>query len=106
MNGLAPQDCYAEDNIRDIIGDGAFHLPEYHRLKVQAFNYKVNKGVSGRAYGKLPRAFPERLSGLPMGSKLTNRAEKILTYVPRSVHCCANSCMAFTGGYKDLAECP
>ncbi|KAF8666235.1 Transposase family tnp2 [Rhizoctonia solani] len=105
MNGLTPEDYYTQNAIRKLVGD-AFKLADYHKLTVEAFNYKVDTDISGRAYAKLPRAFPDRLPDLPTDPKLPKQINKILTYVPYTIDCCVNSCIAFTGRYKDLIGCP
>ncbi|CAE6388809.1 unnamed protein product, partial [Rhizoctonia solani] len=106
MNGLTPRDYYAQRAQRALLRHGAFRLPDYHRLTVQAFNYKVDTDVTGRAYAKLRRAFPDRLNDLPMDPALQAQATKISAYDAHDVHCCVNSCVAFTGGYAHLEHCP
>ncbi|KAH7325403.1 hypothetical protein B0J17DRAFT_541479, partial [Rhizoctonia solani] len=81
-------------------------LPEHHRLTVQAFNYKVDTDISGRAYSKLPCAFPDHLADLPMEPTLQKQINKISAFGARVIDCCINSCVAYTGEYEHLESCP
>ncbi|CAE6471640.1 unnamed protein product [Rhizoctonia solani] len=90
-NGLTARECYAQDAQHELLQQGGLQSPEYHRLTVQAFDYKVDTNISGRAYTKLPRAFPDHLGDLPMDPKLQKQINKISEFTSRSIHCCVNS---------------
>ncbi|KAF8607417.1 hypothetical protein BDV93DRAFT_424119, partial [Ceratobasidium sp. AG-I] len=81
-------------------------LPENQKLLVQAFNYKVSTDISGIAYSKLRRAFPDRLSDLPTAAKLRTRIGVLAGLRGSAIHCCINSCIAYTGAYTDEENCP
>ncbi|QRW24981.1 Retrotransposon-derived protein PEG10 [Rhizoctonia solani] len=106
MHGIAPHDYYELIVQEELLRKGGLRLPDYHRLTVQAFNYKVDTDISGRAYSKLPRAFPDHLANLPMEPKLQRQIDKISAFGARAIHCCINSCIAYTGVYQRLELCP
>lgn len=89
-----------------LIGLLDFYLPTNEKLLVQAFNYKVNTGISGIACSKLRRAFPDRIVDLPTSDKLHSRIGALAGLRGAAIDCCINSCMAYTGDYKDEDTCP
>jgi hypothetical protein len=81
-------------------------LPRHQRLLVQAFNYKVNTDISGVAYSKLRRAFPDRLADLPSHARLRTQIGAISGMRGARIDCCVNSCVAYTGPYAEETVCP
>ncbi|KAF8599738.1 hypothetical protein BDV93DRAFT_448838, partial [Ceratobasidium sp. AG-I] len=81
-------------------------LPQNQKLLVQAFNYKVSTDISGIAYSKLRRAFPDKLADLPTAAKLRTRIGVLAGLHGSAVDCCINSCVAYTGNYHDEEHCP
>lgn len=75
-------------------------------LAIEAFNYKVNTDITGRAFGKLRRAFPSRLGDLPNEPAVRKVAAALSGFCGREIHCCINSCVAYTGAYTPLDQCP
>lgn len=81
-------------------------MPKSQKLLVQAFNYKVSTDISGIAYSKLHRAFPDRLADLPTTAMLRTRIGVLAGLRGAPIHCCIKSCIAYTGDYADEESCP
>lgn len=81
-------------------------LSDNDTLITQSFNYKVTTDISGVAFGKLPRAFPTRLGSLPSEKDVYARAKSLSAFDGIKIDCCVNSCIAYTGVYKNLHTCP
>ncbi|KAG8764402.1 hypothetical protein FRC12_008110 [Ceratobasidium sp. 428] len=92
--------------LSQLLRTGDHKLPTHQRLFVQAFNLKVSTDISGISYSKLRRAFPDRLGDLPTEAKLRTRVGIISGLNGSPVDCCVNSCIAYTGPYKDEVICP
>lgn len=105
-NGLMPSQYYAQMKQDDLLNGGGLKLSVDDKLTVQGFNFKVSTDISGWAYSKLSRAFPDRLGDLPMDRRLESRISKIAALTGELYHCCVNSCIAYTGDYNDLDQCP
>ncbi|CEL62958.1 hypothetical protein RSOLAG1IB_12612 [Rhizoctonia solani AG-1 IB] len=88
MHGLAPHNYYELNIQQELLRKGGLKLPNYDRFTVQAFNYKVDTDISGRAYSKLPCAFPDHLADLPMEPGLQRQIDKISAFGARAIHCC------------------
>lgn len=73
---------------------------------VRAFNFKVSTDISGVAYSKLGRAFPDQLGDLPSAATLRTRAGVLSGLRGSAIDCCFNSCIAYTGDYADEEQCP
>jgi hypothetical protein len=73
---------------------------------MQAFNYKVDTDTSGSAFSKLPCAFPTRLDDLPSEKHIRTRIKTLTGIQGVKIECCVNSCIAYTGIYRNLVECP
>ncbi|QRW07615.1 Transposase family Tnp2 protein [Ceratobasidium sp. AG-Ba] len=71
---------------------------------VRGFNYKIDTGITSRAYGKLPQAFPE-LERLPTEARMKTRMEILSGTAGVYYDCCEDSCMAFTGNKELLEKC-
>lgn len=72
---------------------------------VRRFHFKVDSDISAKAYGKLPLAFPE-LENLPSLSRTHTRVTHLSKLQATRIDCCVDSCVAFTGPYERLEECP
>ncbi|KAF8599809.1 hypothetical protein BDV93DRAFT_448691 [Ceratobasidium sp. AG-I] len=83
-----------------------YDIPDSDMLVMQAFNYKVDTDISGAAFSKLPRAFPTRLNDLPSEKRIRTRVTTLSGMEGVKIDCCFNSCVAYTGAYRDLTECP
>ncbi|QRV84668.1 Transposase family tnp2 [Ceratobasidium sp. AG-Ba] len=74
LKGLTARDIGRMQAIGDLAVKGAFKLPPESMRLVRAFNYKVDTDISGRAFSKLPRAFPDELGTLPSEKIVRKRA--------------------------------
>lgn len=81
-------------------------LSESDTLITQAFNYKVNTDISGVAFSKLSHAFPTRLQDLPSEQCIRTRVATLAAFDGIKIDCCINSCITYTGVYKNLTTCP
>ncbi|KAG8743239.1 hypothetical protein FRC10_000240 [Ceratobasidium sp. 414] len=103
---LNAEEYLVNEFLSQLVRTGGHKLPPHQRFLVQAFNYKVTTDISGISYSKLRRAFPDRLGDLPSASKLCTRVGVVAGLRSTEVDCCVNSCVAFTGPYKDEEYCP
>ncbi|CCO34236.1 hypothetical protein BN14_08330 [Rhizoctonia solani AG-1 IB] len=87
MYGLAPHNYYELNAQQELLRKGGLQLPNYDRLTVQAFNYKVDTDISGQP-------------------GLQRRIDKISAFGAQAIDCCINSCVAYTGVYQWLESCP
>ncbi|KAF8600273.1 hypothetical protein BDV93DRAFT_401157, partial [Ceratobasidium sp. AG-I] len=74
-------------------------------LYIRAFNFKVDTDITGRAYSKLPRAFPE-LDQLPTEHRMRTRIAFLSGIKGVRIDCCVDVCVAYTGEYEPLDTCP
>ena len=74
-------------------------------LLIRGFNFKVDTDITARAYGKLPRAFPE-LDRLPTEQRTRTRVAFLSGIKSVSIDCCIDVCVAFTGEYEPFDTCP
>ena len=74
-------------------------------MLVEAFNYKVDMNINGRAFSKLPRTFTNWLSDLPTEDVIRTRVATLAGMKGVFIDCCINSCMAYTGHLKPFKEC-
>ncbi|QRV98713.1 Transposase family Tnp2 protein [Ceratobasidium sp. AG-Ba] len=105
LKGLTARDIGRMQAIGDLAVKGAFKLPPESMRLVRAFNYKVDTDISGRAFSKLPRAFPDELGTLPSEKIVRKRAARLSGFDPLRVDCCVNSCIAYTGDYENTSTC-
>ena len=87
--------CFKPNDYSDHGGDELFlTLAEWGR------------GVPRDKYTALQRLL--RLQGVQFPSlrRQSGRLQRLTTIKPTFFHCCQNNCIAFTGEYADLSECP
>ncbi|QRV74283.1 Transposase family tnp2 [Ceratobasidium sp. AG-Ba] len=106
LKGLTTSDILRMRAIGDLAKNHRFRLPPGDIKLIRAFNYKVDTDISGRAFSKLPRAFPNELGDLPSEQVIRNRASFLSAFDPILIECCVNSCLAFTGSNDALDACP
>ncbi|KAG9125491.1 hypothetical protein FRC07_007398 [Ceratobasidium sp. 392] len=106
LENLNAEEYLVNQFLSQLIRTGDHKLPHHQKLFVQAFNMKVSTDITGISYSKLRRAFPDRLGDLPTEAKLCTRIGSISGLDGSPVDCCVNSCVAFTGDYKDEVICP
>ncbi|QRV81550.1 Transposase family tnp2 [Ceratobasidium sp. AG-Ba] len=106
LKGLTAVDIGRMQAMGDLVKKGAYKLPHGSLKLIRAFNYKVDTDISGRAFSKLPRAFPDELGTLPSEKIIRKRASRLSGFDPIRIHCCVRSCVAFTGIYENLDACP
>ncbi|CAE6454697.1 unnamed protein product [Rhizoctonia solani] len=85
MHGLTVREYY-EQNVQRELLRGGLQLPDHHRMTVRSFNYKVDTDISGHAYSKLRRAFPDRLDDLPPERELARQIAKISGFAARAIY--------------------
>ncbi|KAG9079918.1 hypothetical protein FRC06_007318 [Ceratobasidium sp. 370] len=103
--GLTAEDVLDQELVAELMRDGGFQLPDEDGLLVEGFNYKVDTKITGRAFSKLPRAFPGRLGDLPTEERIRTRVATLAGIQGVFLDCCINSCMAYTGTYKRFDKC-
>ncbi|QRV79766.1 Transposase family tnp2 [Ceratobasidium sp. AG-Ba] len=106
LKGLTAADIGRMQALGDLVKKGSYKLPPASLRIIRAFNYKVDTDISGRAFSKLPRAFPDELGTLPSEKVVRKRADRLCGFDPIRIHCCVNSCVAYTGNYHEMAACP
>ncbi|KAG9119148.1 hypothetical protein FRC07_005985, partial [Ceratobasidium sp. 392] len=106
LENLSAKEYLVNIWLSQLLRTGDHKLPTHQKLFVQAFNMKVSTDISGISYSKLRRAFPDRLGDLPTEAKLRTRIGVISGLDGSPVDCCVNSCIAYTGPYKDEVICP
>lgn len=106
LGDMSPEDYLSQQLHGVLAREGGCTLSESDTLLTQAFNYKVNTDISGVAFSKLSRAFPTRLHDLPSEQCIRTRVTTLAAFDGVKVDCCINSCIAYTGVYKDLDTCP
>ncbi|CCO38023.1 hypothetical protein BN14_12185 [Rhizoctonia solani AG-1 IB] len=106
LAGMDILDYVTQTTRAQMIHDGGQRLDNADMLAIEAFNYKVNTDISSRAYGKLRQAFPGRLGDLPTEPRLKKYIKTLSGLAGREIHCCVNSCIAYTGEYELLENCP
>ncbi|QRV91937.1 Transposase family tnp2 [Ceratobasidium sp. AG-Ba] len=105
LRGLTAWQILQNKLVAEVARGGGPKLHDSDMLLVRRFNYKIDTGITARAYGKLPRAFPD-LEGLPTELIMKKRAAVLAGVSGVRIHCCVNSCVAFTGKYELNDECP
>ncbi|QRV80885.1 Transposase family tnp2 [Ceratobasidium sp. AG-Ba] len=105
LRGLTAWQIVQNELIAEVARGGGPKLSDSDMLLVRGFNYKIDTGITARAYSKLPRAFPN-LDGLPTESVMKRRAAVLAGVSGVRIHCCVDSCVAFTGKYELHDECP
>ncbi|QRV89782.1 Transposase family tnp2 [Ceratobasidium sp. AG-Ba] len=73
-------------------------------LALRGFNYKIDTGITARAYSKLPRAFPT-LEDLPTELVMRKRVAVLAGVQGVRIDMCVKSCIAFTDKYEHYREC-
>jgi hypothetical protein len=123
LGGLEAEEIVSQEIVADIAREGGtcfvvetlipianlcsgYNLTQIDELCIEAFNYLVDTDITGRAFSKLPRAFPSRLHDLPSEKVVRNHVAKLAGIKGVRIDCCVNSCIAYTGVYKDLRVCP
>ncbi|QRV97963.1 Transposase family Tnp2 protein [Ceratobasidium sp. AG-Ba] len=106
LKGLSADDIARMQAQEEIAKSGGFQLSPEDLLLAEAFNYRVTLDATGRAIETLPYAFPGRLDGFPKESEYTSRIIKLTGMKGVRIDCCVNSCIAYTGPYKNRIECP
>ncbi|QRV81412.1 hypothetical protein RhiJN_09427 [Ceratobasidium sp. AG-Ba] len=105
LKGLTTNQILKMRAIGDLVKKGSLKLCYSNLCIVQAFNYKVDTDISGRAFSKLARAFPEELGTLPTKFITRSCASFLSGFDPIHLDCCINSCIAYTGKYEQLSMC-
>ncbi|KAF5315316.1 hypothetical protein D9619_007521 [Psilocybe cf. subviscida] len=87
-----------------------FFLPEqrlsnYDRDICRAFAYKLKTHTTDEAFTFIPRAF-ETVRPLPSLDAIRARVKFLAGFKPQQIHCCVNSCCAFTAQHENLQQCP
>ncbi|QRV96812.1 Transposase family Tnp2 protein [Ceratobasidium sp. AG-Ba] len=106
LKGLMTSNILQMRAIGDLAKSNRFWLFPGDMKLIRAFNYKVDTDISGRAFSKLPQAFPDELGDLPSEQVIRNRASFLSAFDPILVECCVNSCLAYTGSNDTMDACP
>ncbi|QRV91965.1 Transposase family Tnp2 protein [Ceratobasidium sp. AG-Ba] len=104
LAGLSTEERMQMEMEAQLAESGGRKLTETDLLAVQGFNYKIDTGITSRAYGKLPQAFPE-LERLPTEARMKTWMEILSGTTGVYYDCCEDSCMAFTGNKELLKQC-
>ncbi|QRV85581.1 Transposase family tnp2 [Ceratobasidium sp. AG-Ba] len=105
LAGLSTEERMRMEMEAQLADSGGRKLTETDLLAIRGFNYKIDTGITSRAYGKLPQAFPE-LERLPTEARMKTRMEILSGTTGVYIDCCEDSCVAFTGNKELLKECP
>ena len=71
---------------------------------LRAYALYVNEHLTQNVFKKLPIVFPH--AGLESLKVTTRRIQQLSGFQPVRYDCCPNSCICYTGPYKDLEKCP
>jgi hypothetical protein len=71
---------------------------------IRAFAFKVKHNLSEEVFDELPVAFPS--VDLPSLHQVKSRVAFLSGFNATAYDCCLNSCVCYTGPYKDLQKCP
>ncbi|QRV77923.1 RNA-directed RNA polymerase L [Ceratobasidium sp. AG-Ba] len=82
LKGLTARDINRMKTLGRVAKRGGYKLSLADLKEVRAFNYKVDTDISGRALGKLPRAFPDELGSLPSERKIRKHCAKLAAFQP------------------------
>ncbi|KAG8725155.1 hypothetical protein FRC09_007144 [Ceratobasidium sp. 395] len=105
LAGLSTEERMQMGMDEHIAQHGGRKLTPLEMLAVRGFNYKIDTGITSRAFGKLPQAFPE-LDHLPTEARIKTRIEALSGIEGTPIEMCEDSCVAFTGAYEPLKQCP
>ncbi|KAG8730070.1 hypothetical protein FRC10_003162 [Ceratobasidium sp. 414] len=105
LEGLSAAEFLDQELEAEIAWCSSRKLPLTDFLAVRGFNYKVKNDITVRAYVRLPRAFHE-IKDLPNAFITKSRMAVLAGIRGALFNCCIDSCIAFTGRYAALRECP
>lgn len=106
LRGLSAEDIAKMQAQGEVARNGGFKLTPHEKFIAHAFNYKVTSDISGAAFELLPDAFPNQLANFPKPSTIKTQVPRLTGMSGIKIHCCVNSCVAFTGPYENLESCP
>lgn len=65
-----------------------------------------SQGISRAKFASLKAILRRHGIQLPCVRRLESRLQRLTGIKPQFIHCCVNSCIAYTGGYADASKCP
>lgn len=99
-------DNYDVEMMEEILSTAtdAHHLTQAQLDAVRPAMFKLQTGLSARAYNQLPATFPKHKT--PGWKKAQKVLAQLAAFEKDVRHCCINSCVLFAGPHQDRDTCP
>jgi hypothetical protein len=88
-----------EDNMKE-------ELSEQEILEIRRLWWKLKYNISDNAYDDLPDIVDFDINNFTSLYRAKKRLSRLTGIIGTNLHCCVNSCVAYTGDYATLKECP
>ncbi|KAJ7152445.1 hypothetical protein C8R46DRAFT_1357483 [Mycena filopes] len=102
---LEPEDHLDVNEQRALYDDRNDLLDDKDRDNIRAFSLKLVAQMPRAAYNQMVYTFRHKLD-LSSEWVMLHRIAVLARVEPQYYHCCVNSCLAYTGGFAELDECP
>ncbi|KAG8716658.1 hypothetical protein FRC09_015427 [Ceratobasidium sp. 395] len=104
INGLRAKECYVQELWVELL-EGRSNLAPGDCLIFDAFNFKVDTDITNHLFNKLRTTFPSCLGDLLSFSKICSCVAEKSGIQGSPIHCCVNSCVAYTSYYRNKTDC-